>query len=184
VEPSASAPSRLSLAVVALLAFGVFAASFGGEFVYDDVYQIRENDALRDLRNVPRFFTEDVWAAVGLPFSSYYRPLMYTTFAVELAVAGADPWIFRVTNALLHAGVSVALLLLLRRTGETERAAFAAGALFAVHPMHAEVVAWPSARPELLVTLFSVLAAYRTSTPARTPGKVRGAGASSRSAHS
>jgi tetratricopeptide (TPR) repeat protein len=165
----------LALAFVAALSFGVFAASFGGEFVYDDVYQIRENDTLRDLRNVPRFFTEDVWAAVGLPFSSYYRPFMYTTFAVEMAIGGADPRIFRITNALIHAGIGVVLLLLLRRTGETEWAAFAGASLFAVHPMHGEVVAWPSARPELLVTLFSVLAAYvfAGGDPKRGPSRAR-----------
>lgn len=145
---------------VALLAFAVYVPSLGGDFVYDDLYQIRENDQLRSLANVPRFFRADVWAAVGLPFSSYYRPLMYTTFAIETAIAGPEPRIFRTTNALLHAAASVLLLLLLRRLGASEAAAFIAGLLFAVHPMHPEVVAWPSARPELLVTLFTLLAAW------------------------
>jgi protein O-mannosyl-transferase len=166
---------RLAVPVVALLAFGVFAPSYDGEFVYDDVYQIRENDALRTLRNVPRFFTEDVWAAVGLPFSSYYRPTMYTTFAIEMAIAGPNPFVFRITNGLIHAGIAIVLLLLLRRLGETEWAAFAAAALFAVHPMHGEVVAWPSARPELLVTFFSLFAAYvfAAGDPREGPGRGR-----------
>jgi tetratricopeptide (TPR) repeat protein len=151
---------RIGLLLVALLAFGVFAPSIDGDFIYDDIYQIRENDQLRDLRNLPRFFTADVWAAVGLPFSSYYRPLMYTTFAFETVLAGPVPWIYRTTNAVLHAGISVVVVLLLLRLRESRAAAFAAGLLFAVHPMHGEVVAWPSARPELLVTLFALLAAW------------------------
>lgn len=150
----------LRVLAVALLAFAVYAPSLRGDFVYDDLYQIRENDQLRSLANLPRFFGADVWAAVGLPFSSYYRPLMYTTFAFETALAGPEPWIFRVTNALLHAANAVLLLLLLRRLGASEAAALVAGLLFAVHPMHAEVVAWPSARPELLVTLFTLLAGF------------------------
>lgn len=150
----------LRVLAVAVLAFAVYVPSLGGDFVYDDVYQIRENDQLRSLANVPRFFGADVWAAVGLPFSSYYRPLMYTTFAVETAIAGPEPWIFRTTNALLHAANAALLLLLLRRLGACEAAALIAGLLFAVHPMHAEVVAWPSARPDLLVTLFTLLAGF------------------------
>ena len=153
---------------VALIAVAVYLPSLGGDFVYDDLYQIRENDQLRSLANVPGFFGADVWAAVGLPFSSYYRPLMYTTFAVELAVAGPDPRVFRSTNAVLHAASAALLLLLLRRLGASEAAAFLAGLFFAVHPMHAEVVAWPSARPDLLVTLFTLLAAFvYAGSPAR-----------------
>jgi protein O-mannosyl-transferase len=150
-------PRTLALGV-ALLAFASFAPSLGGGFVFDDQLQIVDNDQLRDLRNVPRFFTADVWAAVGLPYSSYYRPLMYTSFAVETALAGPVPWIFRLTNALLHALVSVCVMVLVRRAGGSLVAAAAAGALFALHPMHAEVVAWPSARPDLLTTLFALLA--------------------------
>jgi len=166
--------TRLGLALVALLAFAVFAPTLGGGFVYDDLYQIGENDQIRSLRNLPRFFTADVWAAVGMPSSSYYRPLMYTTFAVETAIAGPVPWIFRTTNALLHAAVSVLLALLLLRLGHSPSAALAAGALFAVHPMHAEVVGWPSARPELLVTLFTLGAAYVYAASDPVSGPTRG----------
>ncbi|HSJ98163.1 MAG TPA: tetratricopeptide repeat protein [Myxococcota bacterium] len=167
--------TRLGLVLVALLACAVFLPSLDGDFVYDDLYQIRENDQLRSLANLPRFFTADVWAAVGLPFSSYYRPLMYTTFAVETAIAGPVPWIYRTTNALLHAGVSVLLALLLLRLGHSAPTALAGGALFAVHPMHGEVVAWPSARPELLVTAFSLGAAWvhAASDPVRGPTRAR-----------
>lgn len=149
----------LALVVTALSAALPFLPTLDGEFIYDDRFQIVENDQLRDLGNLPRFFTEDVWAAVGLPYSSYYRPLMYTTFAFEFAIAGTEPWIYRLTNLLLHVGASLLLLLLLLRTGTPLLAAAFGSILFGVHPMHAEVVAWPSARPELLVTFFSLAAA-------------------------
>lgn len=145
------------MAVAAILPF---LPSLSGEFVFDDRYQILDNDQLRDLRNLPRFFTADVWAAVGLPWSPYYRPLMYTTFALEFAVGGPNPFVFRATNLALHVVASGLVLLLLRRTGASLAAAGLAGLLFAVHPMHAEVVAWPSARPELLVTVFALAAAF------------------------
>ena len=166
-------PRWLPTLAVALLGAGVFAPSLGGDFVYDDLYQIRENDQLRSLANLPRFFASDVWAAAGLPYSSYYRPLMYTTFAFETALAGPVPWIYRTTNALLHGGICAVLVLLLARLGAGRGAALATGALFAVHPMHGEVVAWPSARPELLVTLFSLLAAWVYAKSDRESGPTR-----------
>lgn len=165
----------VALGGVALAAILPFVATLHGGFVYDDRYQIADNDQLRDLRNLPGFFAADVWAAVGLPYSSYYRPLMYTTFALEFAVGGANPFVYRLVNVLLHALCAVSLLTLLRRTGASLAAATAAGLFFALHPMHAEVVAWPSARPELLVTLFGLLAAivFAGSDPVRGPSARR-----------
>lgn len=154
-----SAHPRWLAIAVALLAIAPYLPSLGGGFVFDDQLQIAENDLILSLRNLPLFFGADVWAAIGVPYSSYYRPLMYTTFAVETALAGPVPWIFRTTNVLLHAGVCLAMLALMRRAGGSLVAAAIGAALFAVHPMHAEVVAWPSARPDLLMALFAVCAA-------------------------
>lgn len=166
---------QVGVLAIALVGCAVFAPSVNGDFIYDDLYQIRENDQLRSLRNLPRFFTADVWAAAGLPYSAYYRPLMYTTFALETALAGPVPWIYRITNLLLHGAIGALLALLLARLGAGRAAALAAGLLFAVHPMHGEVVAWPSARPELLVTFFSLAAAYvfAGSDPRAGPSRAR-----------
>jgi tetratricopeptide (TPR) repeat protein len=152
-------PAGVCAFAIAVLAIAPYAPSLGGGFVFDDQLQIVENDQIRSLRNLPTFFGADVWAAIGVPYSSYYRPLMYTSFAIETAIAGPVPWIFRVTNVLLHAGVCLALFALMRRAGGSLAAAAIGAALFAVHPMHAEVVAWPSARPDLLMALFSIGAA-------------------------
>jgi len=171
----ASGRVRLAaFAAVVLAAVLPFLDSLGGEFVFDDRFQIVENDQLRSLANLPRFFAADVWAAVGLPYSSYYRPLMYTSFAFEFAAVGDEPWLYRGTNLALHAGASLLLLGLLRRTGAGLAAAAAAGVLFALHPMHAEVVAWPSARPELLVTVFTLAAAFVHAGSDAATGATRG----------
>src|SRR5690606_16146167 len=111
-------PRSLALGL-ALLAIVRVLPSPGGDFICDDMRQIVENDQIRDLRNLPRFFAADVWAAAGIPYSSFYRPLMYTTFAFETALTGGEPqaWVFRVTNLLLHAGVCLTLFATMRRVG-------------------------------------------------------------------
>lgn len=152
-------PRNLMLGI-ALLAVVPFLPSLGGDFIFDDMLQIVENDQIRDLRNLPRFFTADVWAAAGIPYSSFYRPLMYTTFAFETALTGGEPQplVFRITNLLLHVAVCLALFATMRRVGAPLAAAALAGAFFAVHPLHAENVAWAASRPDLLMTLFALLA--------------------------
>ena len=157
--PRALAGAPALAGAVALLAILVFAPTFSGGFVFDDHLQIEENDQLKDLRNVPGFFTSDVWSAAGIRFAPYYRPFMYTSYALEVALFGNEPWVFRVTNALIHAAVSVALMALVLRMGASLTTGVLSALLFALHPMHAEVVAWPSARPELLFALFALLAA-------------------------
>ena len=172
-----AATPRLLAVGIALLAIAPYLPSLGGDFVFDDQLQIVENDQILDLRNLPRFFAADVWAAAGVPYSAFYRPLMYTTFALETALAGGRPvpWVFRLTNLLLHAGICLALFAAMRRAGSPLATAALAGALFAVHPMHAEVVAWPSARPDLLMALFALLASivYLDAPPETGPSRAR-----------
>jgi protein O-mannosyl-transferase len=74
-----------------------------------------------------------------------------------------------VTNVALHAVNSILLFLLLRAmTGSQWRSAFAA-ALFAVHPLHVESVAWVSERKDVLSGLFGLLALWAYVVYARGP---------------
>ena len=66
------------------------------------------------------------------------------------------------TNLLFHLANTVLLFLLLRRlTAATWRSAFVA-ALFALHPLHVESVAWISERKDVLSTFFGLLALFST----------------------
>src|SRR5262249_4543192 len=91
----------------------------------------------------------------------YYRPLVFSTYLADWRVGGGSPIAFHVTPILLHGLVTGLLFLLLwelldRRaiqSGGGARAPAAAmlGALlFAIHPVHAEVVAWMAGRAEEL----------------------------------
>jgi tetratricopeptide (TPR) repeat protein len=100
-----------------------------------------------------------------------WTPLTTASYAIERSIAGLEPAIYHATNVLLHALCSGAVAWLLLGTGLSPVGAFLGAALFAVHPLQVESVAWVSSRKNLLSTLLLLLAlgAFRR-------GDLRGAG--------
>ena len=87
----------------------------------------------------------------------HYWPIVYTTFWLEHKLWGLDPFGYHLVNLLLYM-VSVTLLWqLLRRLAVP--GAWAVAAVFALHPMHVDSVAWVIGRKDLLSGLFYVAAA-------------------------
>lgn len=111
-------------------------------------------------------------AALGwtlLPFHSNWVPVTWLSFALDYAAGGLDPAIYHRTNVLLHAAGGVALYLALAAlTGARLRSAFVA-AVFAVHPLHVESVAWVAERKDVLSGLFFGLCLLAYASYARRP---------------
>lgn len=144
----------IALAVFAL-ATALYANTARNGFSHDDLPLIENNPLLDDLGNVPRFFAMDYFAPSGR--SGLYRPLVNTSYAVDRALYGEDAGGFHVTNTLLHAGVSVLVLLLVWSLTRDRGIAAATGLLFAAHAVHTEAVASLTlGRPDLLAALFGL----------------------------
>ena len=84
------------------------------------------------------------------------RPLTQFTFWLNYLTGGTNPFGYHLFNLLLHVAV-VCLLYQVLREFVTEEIAFAAAALFAIHPIQSEPVAYIFARSSLLATLFCLL---------------------------
>lgn len=136
--------------LVAGLALGVYLNSFPGSFFLDDQTIAFENPVLTafDLRTI---FTSDYWGPDSN--SGLYRPLTILTLALNLSLLGAEPWGFHLVNVLLHVTASVLLGCWLAGCGIDRRMAWSAAALFAVHPLHVDVVNMAVGRSELLVAV-------------------------------
>lgn len=137
------------LAVPTLLALLVFAPALGGGFVHDDGPQVVRNPMVQDLRFVPALWRSGVWAGAGSA-SSWYRPLMTSSFAVDRALFGPSPFGFHSTQLVAFAAAIALLVALLRALGASTALALAAGTLAAVHPVQVESAAWISARGDVL----------------------------------
>ncbi|HIE04868.1 MAG TPA: tetratricopeptide repeat protein [Candidatus Latescibacteria bacterium] len=140
---------------VAGLACLLYIGTLGGEFVWDDIPLIAQNEALRSLKNVPKALTSD-FSGLADPSkrSGYYRPVTLLTYFLDHHLWRGRPFGFHLSNALLHAICSLFVYLLSLDLLNSKRAALAAGLLFASHPVHTEAVAWISGRTDILATLF------------------------------
>jgi Flp pilus assembly protein TadD len=136
-------------ALLAGIAIAVYGNTLFFSFAYDDFDFVVDNAAVHSLRNIPHLFT-------GPVREIYYRPLTFLSFAIEHALVGLKPWLFHADNIALHAAISVLLYRIFRSA--TPAGAWLAAALFAVTPLHDEVVANVTSRSELLATLFCLLA--------------------------
>ncbi len=96
-------------------------------------------------------------------YAGNYHPVTWVSHAIDIQLFGFDPAPHHDENVLLHAIDTILLFLVLKRaTGYTARS-FMVAALFALHPLNVESVAWVAERKTMLSTLFCLLAlgAYR-----------------------
>ena len=149
------------LIIISLVCIAVYSNTLSMDFVWDDAYQIKENSQIKSLKNIPSLFMSEVWAGVeGGLRSPYYRPVFTLSLALDYFLWGGKSYGFHLTNILLHLMVSIISYYLTYSLARSYTAAFFATLLFAVHPVHAEAVAWVSGRNELLCAFFMFLSFY------------------------
>ena len=140
------------LALSVLVAVSYLPAMLWGGFVWDDI-GIIETQPVREAGGLWQ-----IWFSPGsIARESHYWPLVYTTFWLEHKLWGFAPAGYHVVNVLLHAANTLLLWRLLRRL--TVPGAWAIAAVFAVHPVHVESVAWVIERKDVLSSLFYLTAA-------------------------
>lgn len=146
--PVATLRAALASAAAGVLAVAIYAGTFSGPFVYDDLKYVRDNTFVQDTRNVV-----SLWNTAyppDRPDLGLFRPVTATTYMADFARAGSDAGAFHVTNALLH-GIATALcVLVVLGFGGGLVGSGLAGVLFALHPVHVEAVAWIVGRAEVL----------------------------------
>ena len=110
------------------------------------------------------------WAFTTIDEANWH-PLVWLSLMLDTELHGGTPGGFHRTNLALHVANGLLLFVaLVAMTGERWKSAFVA-ALFAIHPLHVESVAWISSRKDLLSTLFGLLAliAYARYAKLRRP---------------
>ena len=144
---------RAALAVAALGAL-LYLPSLRGGFVWDDTALAGDAEHMRAYGWLQPLW-DNSWHAVET--ARFYRPMMFWSHRVDLAVWGEAPAGHHATNVLLFAGLVVTLMTLLRQLGMTRASWTLAAVAFVTHPSHVEVVSWVAGRPDLLAALFALL---------------------------
>jgi Flp pilus assembly protein TadD len=116
---------------------------------------------------------EGIVEAFAKPYGGFWHPLTMISFMVDYEMYGLNAGGYHITNLLFHLANTLLLFVVLRRmTGAVWRSAFVA-ALFALHPLHVEAVAWISQRKDVLSTLFWLLTMWAYWNYAVRPGAGR-----------
>jgi tetratricopeptide (TPR) repeat protein len=155
-------------ASLAILVFIVFGQTVGHGFLnYDDHDYVYQNPVI--LRGLS--FENIGWAFTHV-HSANWHPLTTILHMLDCQMYGLWAGGHHLTNVLLHAACAVCLfLLLLQMTGAIWRSAFVA-ALFAIHPLRVESVAWVSELKDVLSGLFFMLTLAAYTRYARRPRSV------------
>jgi tetratricopeptide (TPR) repeat protein len=146
-------------AALIAITWAVFGRTLGHEFVnFDDPNYVSENPQIHAGLN----WQSIVWAFTHV-HSHNWHPLTTMSHMLDWQLFGAKPGAHHFVNVLLHSATAVLLFFLLAqltrspgRTGTIWSSAFVA-AVFAIHPLHVESVAWISERKDVLSGLFFVL---------------------------
>ncbi len=167
-------PDRRWIAVwicvgLASLTWGVFSQTLSYDFVnYDDPTYVYQNSRIISGFTLPNV----VWAFTHVHAQNWH-PLTTITHMLDCQFHGLKAGWHHFTNVLLHIIAVVLLFLALQRmTDELWRSAFVA-AVFAVHPLHVESVAWVAERKDVLSAVFFMLTLLAYFRYARAPSTGR-----------
>ena len=156
-SPLTAATSYSRQDMLAFVALGLLVivsylpAMLWGGFIWDDNLCIKV-DPVREVSGL-----QQIWfSPSAIEEEHHYWPLVYTTFWLEHKLWGFAPAGYHIVNVLLHLANTLLLWHLLRRLAVP--GAWVVAAVFAVHPLHVESVAWIIERKDVLSGLFYLAA--------------------------
>lgn len=146
-------PALLLVCFIVIATGLIYIPSLNGEFLsYDDTENVVNNPIIQQLSFVtlPRFFSKS---------NLYmYTPVTFISYAIDYKLYGLNPFYFKLTNLLLHLFNIILVYLVSLQILKKQNPAILLTALFAVHPMNVDSIAWISSRSNLLSMLFFLLA--------------------------
>ena len=150
-----AAPEAWLIALLLLLAILPYVNTLQNGFVYDDNNEVLTNPFIRSFAHVGDIFSTRILAHLGARgATNYYRPISILGFLICYKLFGLLPYGFHLANLLLHALIVCVLFGLTKRLFHDQWLAFAAAAIFALHPIHTESVAWVSGVTDLDLAVF------------------------------
>ena len=146
-------PNLLILLGLAVITFAIYAQVIGHQFItLDDPTYIRENPMVD--RGVT--LAGLAWAFTTFHVANWH-PLTWISHMIDCQLFGTNAGRHLLVNALVHVANTLLVFWLLLRTTNSRWPSALVAALFALHPLHVESVAWASERKDTLSTFFGLL---------------------------
>ncbi|MEI2709189.1 MAG: hypothetical protein V9E96_09285 [Chitinophagaceae bacterium] len=117
--------------ILTLLPFFIYIKTTGFQFIdFDDVAIIKNNyPILSDIKNIGWAFKTDAFLTTT---GDFYRPLQTVVFFIDAFIGGERPWIYHLSNVLLHILTVVSLYSLLKKLGSRNLTALFIALIFSV----------------------------------------------------
>lgn len=147
-------PNLLPLILLAVTVFAVYARILGHDFVtiWDDNFYVTDNP------DAWGFSWINIKGAFTNFYTGNYAPVQILSYMLDFTVWGLNPAGYLLTNILLHVGNGLLFFRILSRCFQDRLITLTATALFLLHPLQVETVAWVSQRKSLLAILFMLVA--------------------------
>lgn len=146
------------LIIVLLIVFSSIAYGriLGNDFInYDDNKYITENNHVKEGINTKSI----IWAFTATYFS-YWHPLTWLSHMLDWSLFGANASGHHLISLLLHIGAVLFLFLFLNKTTKSLWPSAFVAAVFALHPLRVESVAWAAERKDVLSMFFGMATLY------------------------
>ncbi len=122
---------------------------FGLTYLDDNVWLLDYHWYLKDLSNISNIFRQ-----ADLISKVFYRPILSLSFVLDAQIGGQNPFVYHLTNLLIHLINSVLVFNLLHKLGYHKPHVFVASLIFTVHPALTGAVVWIPGRTDSLLALF------------------------------
>ncbi len=122
---------------------------------YDDNVYVFENSFVKS-----GLTSESIAWAFTSTYASNWHPITWLSHIVDVQLFGLDPRGHHLTNVIIHVATTLLLFLLLFRVTDVAWKSFSVAALFALHPLHVESVAWVAERKDVLSAFFWFLTLF------------------------
>jgi len=158
------------IVLLSLVVFCIYAPALSNGFIvnFDDHAYVTGNPIVKGGLTYGGF----IWAFTSV-HSYNWHPLTWLSHMLDVQLFGLNPFGHHLVNILLHVANSLLLFGILRTMTEAFWRSFVVAALFAVHPLHVESVAWIAERKDVLSTFFAFLAILTYADFARRPKPLR-----------
>jgi len=145
------------LFLLGLLALGILAYknSLRGPLIGDDQYTVVWNFAIRDLSQIGKIMTQNLFAAAGTD-TAYFRPITQLSFALDFNLWGFNPIGYRLTSLVIHMGNALLVYRLAQRLLPSVQSLLVSS-VFIVHPVNMQAIAYISSRSDPLFFFFTLL---------------------------
>jgi hypothetical protein len=142
-------------ALLVCLGFAIYVPSLRFGFILDD-HRFTGDSRIQESGHLPDYFSNYVWAQFTGGPPSFYRPVFILWLRLSFMIAELSPLGWHLLSIAKHLLVGIVLWFLLYKLIGDRLAAFAAAALFLLHPSHTESVSWVTV-PDPLLTLCLLL---------------------------